>query len=112
MNFYNDIDAKACAWTQGLIDEGLIPPGHVATPNYLLFDSAWRRTCSVIQCSVADVDIFVQAHYLHKRPAIVLLCLMMLHGNRPVGCVIYSAPPLAAEFIAAVMQIIDEAQAT
>lgn len=30
MNFYNDIDWKACAWTQGLIDEGLIPPGHVA----------------------------------------------------------------------------------
>lgn len=30
MNFYNDIDPKACAWTEELIKAGLIPPGHVA----------------------------------------------------------------------------------
>ena len=44
-------------------------------------------------CSVTEVDAFVKAHYLGKRPAIVLLCLMMLHHGSPVGCVIYSAPP-------------------
>lgn len=61
------------------------------------FDASWRRVCRVMPCSVTEVDAFIQAHYLHKRPAIVLLCLMMLQGSRPVGCVVYSAPPLECE---------------
>ncbi len=75
-------------------DAGTMYP---APSGSALFDSSWRRTCSTVPCSVADVDAFIQAHYLHKRPAIVLLCLMMLHGGRPVGCVIYSAPPREAD---------------
>lgn len=58
-----------------------------------LFDSTWRRACIVSACKVADVDEFVRAHYLRKRPAIVLLCMMMRHNGKPVGCIIYSAPP-------------------
>jgi hypothetical protein len=46
---------------------------------------------------VTEVDAFVKAHYLRKRPAIVLLCLMMLHKGVPVGCIIYSAPPREAD---------------
>ncbi len=61
------------------------------------FNAEWRKSCTVRECSVVAVDSFVQAHYLRKRPAIVLLCLMMMHGARPVGCVIYSAPPREAD---------------
>jgi hypothetical protein len=39
------------------------------------------------------VDEFVMAHYLHKRPAIVLLTLAMMRNMRHLGCIIYSAPP-------------------
>lgn len=61
------------------------------------FNAEWRKLCSVRECSVTAVDAFVQAHYLRKRPAIVMLCLMMLHRSQPVGCVIYSAPPREAD---------------
>ena len=61
------------------------------------FNAEWRKLCSVRECSVTAVESFVQAHYLRKRPAIVLLCLVMLHGSRPVGTVIYSAPPREAD---------------
>lgn len=35
MNFYNDIDPKCCAWTQELINAGLIPPGDVVCKSIL-----------------------------------------------------------------------------
>lgn len=49
-------------------------------------------------CSIVAVDSFIQAHYLQKRPAIVLLCLMMVERERErnVGCVVYSASPREA----------------
>jgi len=62
-----------------------------------LFDKRWRAACRIKPCSVKDVEGFVQAHYLAKRPAIVLLALVMLHNEHPVGCVIYSAPPREAD---------------
>jgi hypothetical protein len=58
-----------------------------------IFDREWRKACHVEPCGVKDVDVFIHAHYLRKRPAIVLLALVMLHNSRQVGCVIYSAPP-------------------
>jgi hypothetical protein len=61
------------------------------------FDSSWRYACSIHPCSVTDVDEFIRAHYLGKRPAIVLLCLMMRANGEPVGCIIYSAPPREAD---------------
>ncbi len=62
-------------------------------PKGILFDSAWRTSCNVRPCSVSQVDAFIRAHYLGKRPAIVLLCLMMSRGDDALGCVIYSAAP-------------------
>ncbi len=35
MNWYNDIDPKACAWTSSLIDYGLIPKGDVVCKSVL-----------------------------------------------------------------------------
>lgn len=61
------------------------------------FNGEWRRLCSVRVCSITAVESFVQAHYLRKRPAVTLLCLMMMAGPRPVGCVIYSAAPREAD---------------
>jgi len=57
------------------------------------FDSSWRLSCSIKKCSIADIDAFINAHYLAKRPAIILLCLMAMRGNSPIGCTVYSAPP-------------------
>jgi hypothetical protein len=62
-----------------------------------LFDSEWRKVCRVEPVSMTAVDGFVRAHYLHKRPAIVLLALAMLRDTRPIGCAIYSAPPREAD---------------
>ena len=66
-------------------------------PGKPLFSSEWRKACRVEPVSVTAVDGFIQAHYLHKRPAIVLLALAMLRDSRPIGCVIYSAPPREAD---------------
>lgn len=61
------------------------------------FNAEWRAACEIQRCSVGDVMEFVRAHYLGKRPAIVLLCLKMLHRGNPVGCIVYSAPPREAD---------------
>ena len=61
------------------------------------FDATWRASCSVQPCSVTEVDAFIRAHYLGKRPAIVMLCLLMVCKGEPVGCIIYSAPPREAD---------------
>lgn len=50
MNFYNDFDADVCAWIQGLIDEGLIPPGVVD-----------QRSIADIQPS--ELSQYVQCHF-------------------------------------------------
>ena len=55
------------------------------------FDSGWRACSEIQRCSVTELDAFVKAHYLGKRPAIVLLALKMQVRNLPVGMVIYSA---------------------
>jgi hypothetical protein len=66
---------------------------HIIQSSRPLFDSKWRSSCCIRQCSISDVSEFIQAHYLHKRPAIVLACLVMMRGWERLGCIIYSAPP-------------------
>lgn len=61
------------------------------------FDAGWRAKCSVRPVGIRDVDPFIQAHYLHKRPAIVTLCLLMDAGRTPVGCTVFSCPPRETE---------------
>ncbi len=68
----------------------------MSTESTALFDSAWRLRCRVEPCSVATVDQFIRAHYLGKRPAIVLLCMVASDGARDFGCIVYSAPPREA----------------
>jgi len=62
-------------------------------PSGAVFDSAWRARCSVVPCSVRDVDEFVRAHYLGKRPGVVVLALMMLQDWFAVGMIVYALPP-------------------
>ena len=58
------------------------------------FNSSWRSCCSLEVCSISEVDCFVKnAHYLKKRPAIVLLCMVAKRNGYPIGCIVYSAPP-------------------
>ena len=61
------------------------------------FNSEWRQCSEVQRCSITELEYFVMAHYLAKRPAIVMLALKMLVRNQPVGMVIYSAPPREAD---------------
>ena len=65
--------------------------------NVPVFNSEWRKTCSIHAVSVSELDGFIRAHYLGKRPAIVLLALAMMHNDKCVGCAIYSAPPRETE---------------
>lgn len=66
-------------------------------PKGIAFDGSWSKNCTLERCSITEVDQFIKAHYLQKRPAIVLLCLMLRHNQIPVGCVVYSAPPREAD---------------
>lgn len=50
MNYYNEFDPHAAAWLQGLIDENLIPPGHVDTR-------------SITEISPSDLDGYTQCHF-------------------------------------------------
>ncbi len=62
------------------------------------FDGSWRASCSLEVCSISEVDEFVKlAHYLKKRPAIVLLCMVAKRNGYPIGCIVYSAPPREAD---------------
>ena len=61
------------------------------------FDSQWRKACAIEPCPVSYVDGFLRLHYLKKRPAIVTLCVVMLHNRTPVGCAVFAAPPRECE---------------
>lgn len=63
----------------------------------LVFDSEWRNSCVLRKCSITEVDDFIKAHYLAKRPAIVLLCMVAERNGNPIGCIVYSAPPKQAD---------------
>lgn len=65
----------------------------MSKPDKECFDREWRKSCSVAPCSVSEVSGFLEAHYLHKRPAVVRLCLIMTHGIWAAGCAVYAMPP-------------------
>lgn len=50
VNFYNDNDPDACTWLQGLMDEGLIPPGVISST-------------SITDLNPDDLKKYVQAHF-------------------------------------------------
>lgn len=62
-------------------------------PSGPVFDRAWRERCHVVPCSISDVDEFVRAHYLKKRPAVCVLTLMMMQDWFSVGMIVYALPP-------------------
>jgi len=75
----------------------LFPPS-ATKPNWTdlpqdRFNSQWRRVATVQECNVSDLSGMLAAHYLHKRPAIVVLCLMMRVKSWPCGCVVFAEPP-------------------
>lgn len=61
------------------------------------FDSEWRKKSAVEKCSVSELDSYIRAHYLGKRPAIVMLALKMTVEGVPAGMVIYAMPPREAD---------------
>lgn len=79
------------------IEQPKAKAGCPAAPCSAVFDGSWRKVCSIRPCSITEADEFIRAHYLKKRPAIVLLCLLMECEGYPVGCIVYSAPPREAD---------------
>jgi len=77
------VAARSSAWLDGLSGEA--------------FDSEWRKCSAIEKCSVTELDAFIKAHYLRKRPAIVVLALKMTVRKEPVGMVIYAMPPREAD---------------
>lgn len=75
----------------------LMKASNVTMNNDEYFNSEWRKSCRVRKCSISDVDAFINAHYLSKRPAIVLLCLVAERNDSAIGCVVYSSPPREVE---------------
>lgn len=66
-------------------------------PAGLCFDKACAAASVVYRADVATCREFIEAHYLKKRPAITLLCMIMEWNAKKVGCVVYSAPPRETE---------------
>jgi hypothetical protein len=62
-------------------------------PKGPVFDAEWRRNSELRPVPLCEVAAFVSAHYLKKRPAIVLLSLGVFSFGRLVGMVLFSAPP-------------------
>ena len=58
-----------------------------------VFNAQWRMCAAIEKCSVIELDKYIRAHYLGKRPAIVMLALKMTVRKEPVGMVIYALPP-------------------
>ena len=69
----------------------------VMKPTGPVFDKAWRETCRIQKVSITAVSQFIDAHYLKKRPAIILLALAMVRGDKQLGTIIYAAPPREAD---------------
>ncbi len=57
------------------------------------FNSEWRKVSRCRECSVTEVDTFLRMHYLGARPAVVVLCLMLMCRETPAGAVVYALPP-------------------
>lgn len=61
------------------------------------FDSGWRAAVVVRPCPLVEVNPFIQAHYLRKRPAIVVLSMRLEVRGLPVGAIIFAMPPREAD---------------
>jgi hypothetical protein len=66
-------------------------------PTAITFDRSWRRNSTIRPATLAECHQFIDAHYLRKRPAITLLCLLAERDGAAFGCVVYSAPPREIE---------------
>lgn len=52
MNFYNDFDANACAWTGELVNQGMVPEGRVFCE-------------SILNLKPTDIDNYEQVHFFN-----------------------------------------------
>lgn len=57
------------------------------------FGRADRAAAECVPCRIGDVQEFILAHYLCKRPAVVVLALMMKLRGEPVGACVFALPP-------------------
>jgi hypothetical protein len=62
-------------------------------PDTVVFDRNWRLSSTIERVPIGETDVFISAHYLHKRPAVVPLCLVMRHNGAAVGCIVFAEAP-------------------
>ena len=83
MNLYNDIDPKACAWTQELINAGRIPPGKVLCK-------------SITEIEPDELDGFTQLHFFNGISGWArALDLAGWPTTRPVWCASLPCQPFS-----------------
>ena len=61
------------------------------------FDSSWRQRSAIRPGSITEVDRFIRAHYLKKRPAVTVLTLVVDVDGIASGAVVFSLPPRETE---------------
>lgn len=61
------------------------------------FDKTWRQASRLVLCSISELDEFIKAHYLRKRPAVVVLAMKVEVGSMAVGAVVFALPPREAD---------------
>lgn len=62
-------------------------------PNGLVFDSIWRKKCTVLPVPHALATPMIQKHYLAKWPGVCVLKLGLFCSENLVGVIIFALPP-------------------
>jgi len=62
-------------------------------PEGECFDATWRARAALRPCSIRDVEAFVTAHYLGRRPGVVTLVLRIDIDDVPKGMIVFALPP-------------------
>lgn len=84
MNFYNDIDPKACAWTRELIAQGSTPPGDVVCK-------------SILEVTAGELKNYEQCHFFNGIAGWAeALRLAGWPTRRPVWCASLPCQPFSA----------------
>jgi hypothetical protein len=59
----------------------------------MVFDRAWRLSCTVEPATRAETDAMVKRHYIGKWPGVCVLVLALKRSGEPLGVVIFALPP-------------------
>ena len=62
-------------------------------PDGCLFDSVWRKSCTVEKISRIEAGEMIKSHYLKKWPGVTVLVLGLKRDGELLGVIVYALPP-------------------